>query len=160
MDERRRRVVVATVVAVLAVVAIAVLLTSQPSRYRPTVIGVVSERADGPAGAYRVTLDGGQVVEVDPRTHQVVDGPPQPEPGQLLLAGITPEAWYATLRPQGTCFWVGGRGTEDGAEIRFPSGITLPKAAGFDRAHYHESEHEFNGAGFCVSVAGEVLAVR
>jgi hypothetical protein len=146
-------------VALLAVAAVTWLMP-RPS-YEPSIAGVVARSEAVDAATTRLVLERGETLLVAPTTQRIVLGSSLPDVGELLLSGSAPEPWVARLVDVGGgCFWIGGRGTEDGDDIRFPVGIVLPKAEVFDRAHYHESEHELNGAGFCVDETGRVTAVR
>jgi hypothetical protein len=141
-----------------AVVAF-VLLAS--TTYEPTIAGVVVRRDAIDGSTTRFVLDGGEVVDADLVEARIVRGGSLPDIGDLLLAGSGTRPWIARLVDHGSgCYWAGGRGTEDGERIRLPDGLVLPKAEDFDRAHYHETEREFNGAGFCVDASGAVTSVR
>jgi hypothetical protein len=128
--------------------------------YVPDTAGVVETRERQADGRELLRLDDGRQVTVDTKTQLLVLESSIPEPGDLLLAGVVPRPWVARLTGADPCFLIGGSGTEDGDAIEVDAGVRLPKAAEFDRAHYDESEHRFNGGGFCVNAAGEVTAIR
>jgi hypothetical protein len=155
---RRRALVAAWLLA--AGVAIVIGGCSTPILYTPATAGVVERNEPLPDGTSRLTLADGREITVDVQRQAIVYGSALPTAGELLLGGDDPRPWVARLPGPEPCFWIGGRGTEDGGFIKTAVGLRLPKAVDFDRAHYHESEHEFNGGGFCVSAAGEVTAVR
>lgn len=152
-------------VALVVVFLVAVVVLADQTRtfYTPTIVGVVEgqhEIQDGSQRVTRLTLVDGRTIDVDTMTRRIVYGGLLPLEGELLLAGDEPDAWIARLPGRDPCFEIGGRGTEQGDFIATAVGLRLPKAAVFDRRHYHETEHEFNGAGFCVNALGEVTGIR
>jgi hypothetical protein len=128
--------------------------------YTPDIAGVVLRHESRADGTDFFVLADGRELTIDIDSQPIVYGAGLPSAGELLLAGDDPKPWVARLPDYGDCFWVGGRGREEGAFISTAVGLRLAKAADFDRAHYAAGDHEFNGGGFCVSPAGEVTAIR
>lgn len=145
---------------VACLLVVALLAGCGRTYYTPDAAGVVDRRADLPDGSSEITLADGTTVAVDPREQLIVLGSGLPDRGELLLTGTAPRPWVARLTGADPCFWVGGSGSEVGAYVETDAGLRLPKAADFDRRHYHETEHRFTGAGFCVDAQGRVSAVR
>ncbi|SRR6266511_5574928 len=131
--------------------------------YTPEVAGIVaaSEQLDGSGQSFRITLRDGRSQVVDKgKVKGVVGSGLVPNVGDLFLAGSTPEPWVAGLFGTDPCFSIGGGGTEEGNFITTDVGLRLPKAADFYRRGYIETQHRFDGAGFCVNGSGEVTAIR
>jgi hypothetical protein len=150
----------------LAVVALAIALSIAGcgrTVYTPEVAGVVvaREQLDGTGQSSRITLRDGRSQVVDKgKVKGIVGSGLVPNVGDLFLAGSTPEPWVAGLFGTDPCFSIGGGGTEEGDFITTDVGLRLPKAADFDRRDYIETQHRFDGAGFCVNGSGEVTAIR
>jgi hypothetical protein len=150
----------------LAVIGLAIALSIAAcgrTVYTPEVAGVVvaREQLDGSGRSFRITLRDGrsQVVEPDKVTGVIGCCVP-PNVGDLFLAGSTPTPWVAGVAGTDPCFSIGGGGTEEGNFITTDVGLRLPKAADFYRRGYIETQHRFDGAGFCVNGSGEVTAIR
>ena len=148
----------------LSALAVALLLAGCGNTvYTPEVAGVVaaSEQVDGSGQSFRITLRDGRshIVDRDKVKGVIGSGLP-PNVGDLFLAGSTPTPWVAGIAGTDPCFSIGGGGTEDGDFITTDVGLRLRKAADFYRRGYIETQHRFDGAGFCVNGSGEVTAIR
>jgi hypothetical protein len=131
-----------------------------PVYYTPDFAGVVRHNENQPNRTHVFTMTDGRVFEVDLESRPIVYGAGLPNARELLLAGEVPKPWVARLPGREPCFEIGGSGREDGNHIATAAGLRLPKAANFDRADYHETEHEFHRGGFCVNAAGEITGFR
>ncbi len=150
----RRSIVLAVVALSLAVVGCG------RTYYTPDVVGIVESHEALADGSDRIELADGRSFTLKTREQVLVVGRALPDVGELFLAGSEPKPWVAALTGTDPCFWIGGSGSEDGDFIASAAGLRLPKADDFDRGSWRESEHEFNGGGFCVNAAGEVTAIR
>jgi hypothetical protein len=145
----------------VSALAVALLLAGcGRTSYTPEVVGIVAASEQLPDGSFRITLRDGRSQIVDTHKARGVVGGGVAQVGDLFLAGSTPEPWDARLFGRDPCFSIGGGGTEEGNFITTDVGLRLPKAADFDRRGYIETQHRFDGAGFCVNGSGEVTAIR
>ncbi len=154
----------------VATLAIALLLsgcrTTRSDFYTPEIAGIVATREPGPNGSVQITLRDGHSQNIDLNVVSVVAGSGFPDVGDLYLAGSSPVPFIGELTvlgeltPPEPCFWIGGGGDEKDGFIATDAGLRLPESADFDRSYYDETEHRFEGGGFCVNDAGEITAIR
>jgi hypothetical protein len=155
----------AALALVAAVLVAGCLPESLPREARdPTLVGIVETvEFHGPGLGATVTLSDGRTLVIS-REKSVAEAgirPPDPRPGDLMLAGEhRAEPWQIFLQPglRIGCYEAGGPSWIRDGRMLFRNTLRLPLAQGYDRGGPGRVDSYGGLSRFCVDSNGQVTA--